>query len=929
MNLRSILSLLVIAAAGSTTFAQSIPADPSIKKGRLPNGFSYYIQKNKFPEKSVQLQLVNDVGSILEEENQRGIAHFMEHMNFNGTTHFPGNSMVTQLQKSGVRFGADLNAHTSFDETVYELPLPLKDPAMLMKGMRIMRDWANEASFDAKEVEQEKGVVLEEKRLKMGVQERMSNQYLPMLFNQSLYAERLPIGTEKVISGLTPAQLKRFHSDWYRPDLQALIVVGDIEVAQVEKMIKSLFSDLPKPGMPKNRTRYNIALTGRNQYMKVTDVEKAGAEIQVMIKHPGRKVVTQEDYLAHLKLQLFNEMLSTRIKESRYQHPNAAYNTFSASVEPFLAGLDMFSFTVSAHESKLDQAFKESWLIVEQVKRFGFSQGELDRARTQFLRSMESAVKDQEHRSASGLVQACKDNFLHQEAIPSLEWEYQFVKQALPSISLQELKELGASYIKDTNRDILVLGPAKAADLLPDETAVVAGITSLSTQPLSPPSENTVTASLISDLPVAGKVKQREEVKQLGLTKLTLSNGIKVLLKPTNFQNDEVGFYAFAPGGISAFKDEELLHANFARSVGGMGLAGFSPIDLSRILNGKIVNASPFIGERSHGIQGMAAPSDLVTALQLVYLQFTQPRPDSAQFTSMIRKTKEALSARALSPENVFADTMAFVLNNYSARVLPPRPEELDRVKIEQVMGDYKALYADASAFTFVFVGNFNTEAIIPLLEQYLGSLPALASSRKALDHNTRTPEGAITKKVLKGTENKASVRLVLSGDMVVNAENRLALEALQEVVQLRLLEELREKESEVYNPSVRTTYSKLPTGRFGMMITFGCSPANADHLIEIVQKELKKLTLEGPKAEDVEKFKASYRKSSELALKNNGFWLSYLSRQSENQENLLDVTESERLLNELSLVQLRAAAKTYLDNGNFIRFILLPEKGV
>ncbi len=918
-----------MAAAGSPTFAQSIPADPSIKKGRLPNGFSYYIQKNKFPEKSVHLQLVNDVGSILEEENQRGIAHFMEHMNFNGTTHFPGNSMVTQLQKSGVRFGADLNAHTSFDETVYELPLPLKDPSMLMKGMRIMRDWANEATFDAKEVEQEKGVVLEEKRLKMGVQERMSNQYLPMLFNKSLYAERLPIGTEKVISELTPAQLKRFHSDWYRPDLQALIVVGDIDVAQVEKIIKTLFSDLPKAGTPKIRTRHSIALTGKNQYMKVTDVEKAGAEIQVMIKHPGRKVVTQEDYVAHLKLQLFNGMLSTRIKESRYQNPNAAYNSFSASVEPFLGGLNMFSFTVSAHESKLDQAFKESWLTIEQVKRFGFSQSELNRARNQFLRSMESAVKDQEHRSSSGLLQACKDNYLNQEAIPSLEWEYQFVKQVLPSISLQELKELGASYIKDTNRDFLVLGPAKASELLPDEAAVTGTIATLAAQPLSAPSENAVTASLISELPAPGKVKHREEIKQLELTKLTLSNGIKVLLKPTNFQNDEVAFYAFAPGGISAFKDEEILHANFIRSVPGMGLAGFSPIDLSRILNGKIVNASPYVGERSHGIQGMASPSDLATALQIVHLQFTRPRADSAQFNSMLRKTREALSVRALSPENVFADTMAFVLNNFSGRALPPKPEELERVKINQVMNDYRDLYSDASAFTFVFVGNFNTEAIIPLLEQYLGSLPVRSGGRKAMDHNTKTPEGNITKKVLKGTENKASVRLVLSGDMMVNAQNRLALEALQEVVQLRLLEELREKESEVYNPSVRTTYSKLPTGRFGMMITFGCSPANTDHLIEIVQRELKKLAMEGPKAEDVEKFKASYRKSSELALKNNGFWLSYLSRQSENQENLLDVMVSERLLNELSLSQLKSAAKQYLDNGNFIRFILLPEKGV
>lgn len=911
----------------SSVSAKAIPLDPNVKTGKLANGFTYFIRKNTEPKNRATLYLANKVGSILENDDQQGLAHFMEHMSFNGTKSYPKNDLVNYLQKAGVRFGADLNAYTSFDETVYQLPIPTDDPEVFKNGMQIMRDWAQDATLDIAEIEKERGVVIEEKRLGKGAAQRMQQQYLPMLFNNSRYSNRLPIGTEEVLKNFKPETIKAFYADWYRPDLQALIVVGDIDVAQVEQIIKTKFSDLKKPAKPRQRTQYQIPLTGKNQFMAVTDKEFPVTVVQMIVKHPEMVIRTDADYRKSAIRSLFNRMIQARFSELTKQG-NPPFLQAGGNISGFLAGLDAFNAFLVAKPGELEKGFKATLTETERIKRFGFTQTELDRAKQAYQTQMESALKEKDKTSSDAFVNEYLQYFLKGEASPGIDYEFNLAKTQLPSISLDEVNAVVKQYVTDSNRDIIVMGPEKDKDKLPTEALVNSWVESVTKSAIQAYVDQVSDKPLLAEKPKAGTIIAEQKLADLGVTELTFSNGVKAILKPTDFKNDEINFSAYSPGGTSLYADADFQSAsNAANIVRSSGLGDFDAITLPKMLNGKKVSVGPYIAERSEGISGFTSPKDLETALQLNYLYFTKPRKDAEIFKGLITQQKGGLSNRENDPNSVYSDTVNAVLGNYNVRRTGPSLQKVEQINLDRAFEIYKERFADASDFTFVFVGSFDVEKMKPLLAQYLGGLPSSNRKEEAKDLGIKIPTGKIAKTVFKGTEQKSTVRLVISGDFIYNSENVNKLEALSEILQIKLTERLREDEGGVYSPGAFVSYGKYPTARYSFTITFGCGPENVEKLIAASLDEIAKLRKNGPQAVDLEKFLAEERRSTEVQLKENGFWLGYLVNQYQNQEDpkmLLTYLES---LKKLNTENLKQAANQYLIDSNFIRLVLEPEK--
>jgi len=907
---------------------KALPLDTAVRTGKLANGFTYYIRHNTEPKNRVFLYLVNNVGSVLEDEDQRGLAHFMEHMSFNGTTHFPHNELVNYLQKAGVRFGADINAYTSFDETVYQLPLPSDKPDILENGLQIMRDWAQNATLDPVEIDKERGVVLEEKRLGKGAGERMQRQYWPVIFNNSRYAVRIPIGLDTVLDNFKRPTIARFYHDWYRPDLQALIIVGDINVNAMEAKVKKQFADLKNPVHERVRTKYTVPLTGKNQFIAVTDKEMTATVAEVLINHPEEPLRTAKQYRDDIAKDLFNQILADRYAElSRLADPPFVQG--GADIEDFIGGLGCYDATVVAKPGELEKGFKALWRETERAKRFGFTQSELDRAKASYLSAMEVAWKEKNKTNSENYVEEYQQYFLKGTASPGIDAEYAMVKADLPGISLAEVNNLAAANITNTNRDILVLAPEKDKASLPDEATFNGWIKSVEQEDLKPYHDEVSTKPLLAAEPVAGKIVAEQKDTALKITTLTLSNGIKVVLKPTDFKNDEILFTAFSMGGTSLASDADYQSAvNASHIVAAAGAGNYTATELDKFLSGKQLSVSPFIGARTQGINGSAAPKDLETTLQLIDAYLTEPRKDTAIFQGFITRSKASLQNRGDAPQSVFQDTVAAVLGNYNIRRTGPSIQKVDQINLDKAFSFYQDRFADAGALTFTFVGSIDIDKIKPLLEKYLGSLPASKTHEEAKDLGIHIPDGVITKNVYKGTEPQSTVLLVYSGLFDYSQENLIRLDALKECLEIRLLERLREDESGVYSPGVFESSSKFPQSRYNFIVQFGCAPQNVDKLVASTLDEINKLRTDGPLQQNLDKWRAEDKASTETSLKTNSFWLGYINSKLQDGEPVSDINDYAPLRDKVIVSDIKATASKYLSGANYIRLVLLPQQG-
>jgi zinc protease len=894
----------------------------------LPNGFTYYIRHNEEPKNRVVFYLANKVGSILETDEQRGLAHFMEHMSFNGTKHFPKNQLVDYLQKSGVRFGADLNAYTSFDETVYQLPLPADKPEILQNGIQIMRDWAQEATLDPAEIDKERGVILEEKRLGKGAQERMRSQYFPTLLNQSRYASRLPIGTEDILKSFKTETIREFYHTWYRPDLQALIVVGDIDVNQMEQAIKAKFGDLKNPASEKERVKYTIPLTGKNNFQAVTDPEMTAIVAQVIIKHQGNDLSTASDYKAAIITGLFNSMLGARYAELLRQ-AEPPYIQGGAYIGDLLGGLNNFSASVSVKPQGMEKGLKVVWREIERIKRFGFTATELARAKQSYLNRMESSLKEKNKTNSDSYVNEYLAYFLKNEAAPGIDAEYELVKLALPQIDLAELSKLAQAYIRDDNRTILLMAPEKDKAGLPDEATVTAWLKAVEAEVIKPYNDQVSTLALLTKAPIPGKIVKEVKDAHLGITTLTLSNGVKVVLKPTEFKNNEIMFNSFSAGGTSLYNDADYQSAANSVIIPSFGAGNYNTTELGKFLSGRQLAVQPYIGERSQGVSGGAIPKDLEAALQLAYAYITEPRKDENQFQSIIQRSKAAIANRGSDPGTVFKDSVSAFLGNYNIRRTPPTLAKLDQINLDRAYQIYKERFANAAGTIYTFVGAIDMKTIKPLLEKYVASLPATKSGQQAKDLGIYPPKGRVEKNIYKGTEQKATVQLYFTGEFTYTTKEKQQLDALKETLEFRLLERLREDEGGVYTPGAYASVSKAPSPRYSFLIAFGCAPQNVDKLIASALDEVNTMKTQGPPHGNVDKYKAEQQRSRETEVNTNKYWLAYLSGNLQNKDPLTGLDDFAANLQSITPESLKVTAQKYLSGKNFIRFVLLPETKV
>jgi zinc protease len=944
------LALLALTLSGGTAFAQVkkkpvpspknkpgtqaiasksdvLPVDQNVIIGKLPNGLTYYIRANAEPKSRAELYLVNKAGSVLENDDQQGLAHFTEHMAFNGTRDFPKNQMVDYLQKAGVKFGADLNAYTSFDETVYQLPLPTDTVAVFEKGFNILANWAGYLTFDPTEIDKERGVVLEEERLRgKNAQERIQQQILPTLLNNSRYALRLPIGKEDILKNFKPETIKSFYQDWYRPDLQAVIAVGDFDPKRVEALIKQNFSQLKNPAAEKQRTQYTVPAAPGTAVKIVTDPEYPYIIAQIIVKHPGTVLKTSTDYMQQVRVQLFNQMLNARINEL-LQKPNPPFLYGRTNFGGFLGGQDAYTSLVVAKSGELEKAVKAVVAESERARKFGFTLTELERAKQDALVGIGNAYRERDKTPSVNFVREYQSHFLKGEAIPGIEYEYNFYINNIYKVNIADMNAMAGKFISDQNRVVIVEAPDKEKANLPDEKTLLTWIAT-GGQNVTAYVDNVSSDPLLAKAPEGTKVVKEESDEAIGTTTLTLGNGLKVILKPTEYRNDQILINGYAFGGTSLASDDEFTSANLASAIiSGSGIAQFNQGMLDKKLAGKNLRISPYISEFAQGISGSSSPADFETALQLIYLYFTQPRKDKDIWDANIDQTRSLLSTRGLDPGSVYQDTVSAVLSNYNFRGMVTSLPRLNAATLDKAYDFYKKRFADASGFTFTLVGNFNVETVKPYLEHYLGGLPSTNSKETFKNMNIQPAAGVITKTVNKGVGDKSTVQLVFSGDYDYNETNNIQVDALEEVLNIKLIERLREQESGVYAPGVRASYRKVPGGRYSITISFGCAPENVDKLINATMEEIGKIKQNGALPADIQKFVAEEARSTQQQLKQNVFWAGYIASSSQNQENPDQVLSHVNSLEQITVQSTKDAANKYLSGKNLIKLILMPEK--
>ena len=916
----------IILATDSLKLDAKLPFDNEVKTGKLANGFQYYIRKNTEPEKRVTMYLAVKVGSILETEKELGLAHFLEHMNFNGLKHFPKNDLVDYLQRVGVRFGSDLNAYTGFDETVYQLPIPSDDPEILKNGLQVMRDWAQDALLTTEEIDKERGVIMEEMRGGRGAMQRMRDQYFKVMLNGSRYADRLPIGTEEVVMKFDPEVIRNFHAQWYRPDLQSLIVVGDIDPVQMENEIKRLFSDMRVPKTPQPRTKYKVDLLEKNQFVAVTDPEMTYTIGQIMIKHPEEKIVTVGDYRRDLLKDVFNSMINSRLSELS-QSANPPYIQGGVDISGFLGGLDNLGAFFVSKPGAFEEGFKAVVRELDRFQKFGFTETEFKRAVSQIAKNNETSYIERDKRKSDSYVNTYLAHFLEENPALSNEDRYQITKQLLPTLTLKEVEAVGKEFYVDKNRDVIILAPEGEKDKLPNEATVNTWFADIDKEELQAYDDKVSDLPMLAKEPVKGSIKSESANATIETKDLVLSNGVKVVLKPTKFKNDQILISAYSPGGTSLYSDADYMSANFAGNlVNGSGIGQLNTIELQKYLTGKQVNISPYISERWEGIYGSTDKESLKTAFEMIYGYFTAPRIEDDIFQGTISKQKDMLANRHNDPNFVYSNEMQRALYGDNIRRVPYNVEELGQVNQARALEIYKDRFADASDFTFVITGSFTEDEIKPYLENYLAALPSTGRKEEAKDLKILEPKKAVENITRKGKEAKAMVRLSIYGDYDYSEKENVAVDALETILSNKLIERLREEESGVYGTGARFNYSKFPTGRFSFMIGFGTSMDKYQSLINSAIDEINKLKKDGPSQVDLDKFVIEEKRQLEVQLKENNFWSSRLVSAGQNQTDPTYVTRYLKDVESVTPAAVKAVANKYLNTDNVFKFILLPD---
>ena len=926
-----VLGSAVVALAQQQPQMPPIPTDPNVRIGKLANGLTYYIRHNELPKDRADFYIAQKVGSILEEENQRGLAHFLEHMCFNGTTNFPGKGIINWLESIGVKFGQNLNAYTSIDETVYNINnVPVIRDGIVDSCLLILHDWANDLTLAEKEIDNERGVIHEEWRTGQGAMMRMYEQALPKAFEGSKYGNRLPIGTIEVIDNFPYQALRDYYEAWYRPDQQGIVVVGDIDVDKVEAKIKEMFSPIEMPANAPER-KYEQVPDNKEPIITIAkDKEQPSTMIYIWHKQPatpneakGNLGYMVQGYMYYM----ISDMMHARLEELR-QGANPPFIHAAAGNNDFLLAKTTEAFVGMAmsKDDGIPTALSALVREIERARRFGFTASEYSRAKADYLRSLESAYNERDKMKNNQYVQEYVRHFIDNEPIPGIETEYALMNQLAPNIPVEAINSILPQLIKDENIVINIFGPDKEGMVYPTEAEILDILKKTKAEEITAYVDKVSDEPLMKETPKAGKIV-KTEAGPFGSTALTLSNGVRVVIKNTDFKADEIRMTAFSPGGTSIFGTGEALQVQMLNSVSGLGgLGNFSKLDLEKVLAGKKVSVNASVNGLTERIGGSCSPKDLETLMQLVYLSFTAPRMDDAAFESFKQRTKASLANQEANPMIALTDTLQKEMYGNHPMATRVKAEMIDQIDYTRIMEMYKDRFKEAGDFTFLFVGNINLEEAKPLIETYLGGLPTINRKENFKDIKMDIQKGAHKNVFEKQMETpKATVISVISGKCKFTPKNNLLMSMLSQTMNMVYIETIREKEGASYGVSAFGQMNCYPKPEAIFQIYFDTDPAKREKMEQIVMSELQKVANEGPNPEHLAKVKEYMLKQYTESIKENGYWLNQLH---EYYFSNIDMnTNYEKLVNEITVKDVKNFTKALLDQGNIIEVTMTAKE--
>jgi zinc protease len=905
----------------------AIPSATDVIRGQFANGLVYYIRRNTQPEHHAELRLVVHAGSLQEDDDQRGLAHLIEHMEFEGSTHFPNRSLVNYFQSIGMTFGADINAATTFDNTTYQLRVPTGNADQLAKAFDVLQDWAGGATFDSVALAAQRQIVMDEWRRGQGVGARIQKQTFPVLYKGSRYAERVPIGDPDIIRGAARDKLVRFYKDWYRPDLMAVIAVGDFDPKTVEALIRARFAGLQNPAHERPRHDYTVPENTDPLVAFVTDTEVTGTSISVTYKIPASRGKTAGDYRDGIIRRMFQAAIGQRYREMT-ETGNPPFLGASAGFGALTPTQGTFSVSASTRDDGALNGLDAALTEVERIAQFGVTDAELSRIRTGFLSGAEHGYDERDKIPSSAYVDAYRANFLEGAPVPAPVTSLGLARQFVPAVTSDDIKRVAALWRQPGNRVVIAEFPKARDVLIPDTTSVLDAFDYPRQQRLTPYVEAATSAEpLLATLPTPGRITTSKTLAN-GITEWTLSNGIRVLLRPSNNTVDQVVISGAGPGGYDLDLSHGKIPAQTASQVIGAGGVGhFSRLDLGKRLVGHRVNVSAGIGPSSESLSASTTANDLETAFQLLYLAATQPRVDTSAIEAMKREMRASLANRGASVQQQFQDTVALTMAQHNPLVELPTLAMVDSIDPQKSLAVYRDRFSDLSDFRFVIVGHFVPDSIAPLVERYLASLPGHGRKETPKDLGIRPPTGMVHKVVRAGTEPKATTVLSFYGPFEVTRDNDWNLYALTEVIKLRLIDRLRQEMGGTYTPSVQMNVSRLPYPNYSITISFITSPERDDELTSATLAVLDSLQRAPALASDVEKVRLAAMQQREAAPRNDRYWLSTIAEYDE-MGWPFDEIGSDETIRHWTAADVQSTAKKYLNLAAYARFDLLPATG-
>lgn len=928
----SVLCLGTKAQPKQSNNDEQIPIDENVKIGKLDNGFTYYIRKNNMPKERAEFFLTVDAGAILENDNQDGLAHFCEHMCFNGTKNFEEHQIIKYLQSIGMKFGPEINAFTSHDVTNYMLQkVPTTDPLVVDTALLILYDWANNVSFENEEIDKERGVIHEEWRTRRGAQFRLSTKTDKVLLKESKYAKRDVIGDIDIIDNFEYQVIRDFYHDWYRPDLQALIAVGDFDVDKMEKKIKDLFGKTPKRENPKERKLYEIPDHKETLIAIETDEEARFPMIQVYYKHDVVKNEKKE-FISYayeeLKHRIYNTIFRERIEEIKRQ-PNPPFSYAYTYYGNIRRTKDAYTSVAISNNQNIEKSIDVIFTENKRIKKYGFTAGELERAKKKILKDVENEYNERNKKESLKYVWNYFSHFLSNEPIPGIEFQYEYTQKTLPEITVEEINALADKWITDENRVVIVTAPKKEEIKVPTKERVLEIIKEVEAKEVKPIEDKTITEPLLAKTPEPVEIIEEDKDDELGIVEWKLKNGATVVIKSTEFKDDEIRFNAFSKGGYSLYAaDDYMTLTNAAGIVDQSGVSNFSISDLEKIMSDKEVSLRPWIGELEEGFRGRSSKKDFESMLKLLYLYFTEPREDKNAFDSYIARQKGMLQNKALDPRSVLGDSLTITIYQNHPYRQPLTAERMDQIDFEKVSTVFKERFSDASDFTFVFVGNIDPKKDKELIQSYIGGLPSENKNENWKDLNIRPPKDAVEKEIYRELKvPKSTVFIAFNGEYDYSVEERYALSALSEILDVRYTESIREEQGGTYGVGVNTRQEKYPYMHYMTIIYFDCAPENAKKLSQIVFDEIKQIQENGPKEQDLKNFKENKLKEHKEKLEKNNYWLRALKNKYYYNLDNSSITNYEEYVKNVDAEDVQEAAKNFMKLDKYVKIIMYPEE--